>query len=152
MCSKKQKLQDIDKQLAYIREEAQLRRSLLMGDPKEFMTVKRVENGYRPITERIRDYAEVETLLPKRNVSSRRPGVWTAALPFLPLAGPCPVGEHHAPNGGRSPGNWKAAYEILQDTNNFPEFTGRICPAPKSACVVAINDNSVTIRDKTNWQ
>jgi len=44
-------------------------------------------------------------------------------------------------------GDWESAYDILQETNNFPEFTGRVCPAPcEAACVLALNDDAVTIR------
>ena len=121
--------------------------SILMGNPKGFMTVKRVENGYRPVTERIRDYAEVETLLPEAERKLQASRCMDCGVPFCHWA--CPVANIMPEWQDKIyQGDWKAAYEILQDTNNFPEFTGRICPAPcESACVLAINDDSVTIRD-----
>ncbi len=118
-----------------------------MGNPKGFLTVKRVENGYRPVNERIRDFDEVEVQLPEAARKLQASRCMDCGVPFCHWA--CPVANIMPEWQDKIyQGDWKAAYEILQDTNNFPEFTGRICPAPcESACVVAINDDPVTIRD-----
>jgi glutamate synthase (NADPH/NADH) small chain len=76
---------------------------------------------------------------------SRRRAAWTAA--WRSVWG-CPVGSLIPEWQDKlHQGDWKAAYDILQKTNNFPEFTGRLCPAPcESACVLGINDEPVSIR------
>ena len=88
-----------------------------MGNPKGFMTVKRVENGYRPVNERIRDFAEVETLLPEVERKLQASRCMDCGVPFCHWA--CPVANIMPEWQEKiSLGDWKAAYEILQDTNN----------------------------------
>jgi len=117
-----------------------------MADPKGFLKFERIDNRYRPVAERIHDYNEVETPLPQdmRRYQARR--CMDCGVPFCHWA--CPVGSL-IPEWQEKiqAGDWKAAYHILQKTNNFPEFTGRLCPAPcESGCVLGINDEAVTIR------
>jgi len=118
-----------------------------MPDPRGFIKVKRIENGYRPVEERLRDYHEVEAQLPESARRDQALRCMDCGVPFCHWG--CPVGslipEWQAKTSG---GDWQAAYEILQKTNNFPEFTGRLCPAPcEHGCVLGVNDDPVTIRE-----
>ncbi|TFH41772.1 MAG: glutamate synthase subunit beta, partial [Chrysiogenales bacterium] len=117
-----------------------------MGDPKGFLKTRRQESGYRPVEERISDYGEVEQLLPDdaRRVQASR--CMDCGVPFCHWG--CPVVNIMPEWQDRLyRGDWEGAYKILQETNNFPEFTGRICPAPcEASCVLSINDEPVTIR------
>ncbi len=100
-----------------------------MADPKGFMKVRRVENGHRPTGERVRDYAEVDVLLPEDARRLQASRCMDCGVPFCHWA--CPVANIMPEWQDKIyQGDWKAAYEILQETNNFPEFTGRLCPAP----------------------
>ena len=117
-----------------------------MGDPKGFLNIRRMESGYRPVEERVNDYKEVEILLPdsERELQSSR--CMDCGVPFCHWG--CPVGNimpEWQDLVFRK--DWKGAYDILKETNNFPEFTGRVCPAPcEASCVLSINDAPVTIR------
>jgi len=117
-----------------------------MGDPKGFISIKRKEAGYRPMSERIQDYSEVEKKLPDKLRKLQAARCMDCGVPFCQWG--CPVGNIMPEfQNMMFKDDWKSAYEILQKTNNFPEFTGRVCPAPcESACVVSIDDDAVTIR------
>lgn len=118
-----------------------------MGNPKGFLTVNKKEAGYRPVQERVKDFSEVEQTL---NIDDRKlqaSRCMDCGVPFCHWA--CPLGN-------KMPewqdlvykGKWKEAAESLQSTNDFPEFTGRICPAPcEKGCVLNIDQDSVTIRE-----
>jgi glutamate synthase (NADPH/NADH) small chain len=117
-----------------------------MGNPKGFFEVRREEAGYRPVEERISDYREVEKQLPEDARRLQASRCMDCGVPFCHWA--CPV-ENIMPEWQEMlfRGDWQSAYDILQETNNFPEFTGRVCPAPcEASCVLAINDDAVTIR------
>jgi glutamate synthase (NADPH/NADH) small chain len=118
-----------------------------MGDPKGFLTVKRVESGYRPVSQRVHDFNEVELQLPDEERQLQASRCMDCGVPFCHWG--CPVGSLMPEWQDKlHQGDWKAAYEILQKTNNFPEFTGRICPALcEASCVLAIHDQPVTIRE-----
>lgn len=119
-----------------------------MGNPKAFLTVPRQDAGYRPIHERIADFGEVEQTL---NTSDRRlqaSRCMDCGVPFCHWA--CPLGNRPPEfQDAIYKGEWKMAYEILTDTNDFPEFTGRICPALcEKSCVLKLSMNApVTIRE-----
>ncbi|MBI5873679.1 MAG: glutamate synthase subunit beta [Candidatus Omnitrophica bacterium] len=117
-----------------------------MGDEKGFLKKKREIAGYRPLEERIRDYREVEKMLPKERVQEQGSRCMDCGVPFCHYA--CPVGNVIPDwNDLMFRGQWAKAVEVLQASNNFPEFTGRICPALcEAACVVGIADDPVTIR------
>ena len=117
-----------------------------MGDPKGFINVKRREAGYRPVEERVNDYSEVEKHLPDDARRLQASRCMDCGVPFCHWA--CPVSNVMPEFQDRVyRGDWKGAYDILQETNNFPEFTGRICPALcEASCVLAIGDDAVTIR------
>ena len=115
-----------------------------MGNPKAFLTVPRVEAGYRPLHDRVKDFSEVEQTL---NTSDRRRQAsrcMDCGVPFCHWA--CPLGNK-APewNDALYKGEWEEAYKRLNDTNDFPEFTGRICPALcEKACVLNLTDHAPT--------
>ena len=115
-----------------------------MGNPKAFLTVPRVEAGYRPLHDRVKDFSEVEQTL---NTSDRRRQAarcMDCGVPFCRWA--CPLGNK-APewNDALYKGEWEEAYKRLNDTNDFPEFTGRICPALcEKACVLNLTDHAPT--------
>lgn len=119
-----------------------------MGDPKAFLTIPRHEAGYRPIHERIADFGEVEQTL---NTSDRRlqaSRCMDCGVPFCHWA--CPLGNRPSEfQDAVFKGEWREAYEILTATNDFPEFTGRICPALcEKSCVLKLSmDSPVTIRE-----
>lgn len=118
-----------------------------MANPRGFITIDRIENGYRPVHERVKDYQEVERELPEKDRKLQAARCMDCGVPFCHSN--CPVGNLMPEWQEKiQQGDWKAAYDILQATDNFPEFTGRICPALcESGCVVAINKPSVTIRE-----
>src|SRR5258708_2960057 len=118
-----------------------------MPNPRGFITIERIESGYRPIHERIRDYKEVEVELPEKDRKLQAGRCMDCGVPFCHWG--CPVGNLMPEWQDKIiQGDWQSAYEILQQTDNFPEFTGRICPALcEGSCVVAINKPAVTIRE-----
>ncbi|HLN75348.1 MAG: glutamate synthase subunit beta [Methylococcaceae bacterium] len=118
-----------------------------MGNPKGFMTIGRKEAGYRPLNDRIYDYGEVEQTLDEKDRMEQASRCMDCGVPFCHWG--CPVGS-------KIPewqdlvykADWKGAYEILHSSNSFPEFTGRVCPAPcEKSCVLAIHSEAVTIRE-----
>ena len=117
-----------------------------MGDSRGFLKIKREEGGYRPVNERINDYSEVEQQLPENARRLQASRCMDCGVPFCNWA--CPVANIMPEwQDLLFKGDWKSAYDILAETNNFPEFTGRVCPAPcEASCVLSINDDSVTIR------
>jgi glutamate synthase (NADPH/NADH) small chain len=118
-----------------------------MGDPKGFMTVPRIEAGYRPAKERIYDYGEVEQTLNENDRRLQASRCMDCGIPFCHWG--CPVGSKIPEwQDAIYRGEKAEAYYILHSTNSFPEITGRICPAPcEKSCVLAIHDESVTIRE-----
>lgn len=119
-----------------------------MGNPKAFLTIPRQEAGYRPVHDRINDFGEVEQTL---NVSDRKlqaSRCMDCGVPFCHWA--CPLGNRPPEfQDAIYKGRWKEAYKILSQTNDFPEFTGRICPALcEKSCVLKLSmDAPVTIRE-----
>jgi glutamate synthase (NADPH) small chain len=124
----------------------------LMADPRGFLTTTRQSAPKRPVAERVGDWNEIY----------RDGGIGRALLPIITKqAGRCmdcgiPFCHQGCPLGNLIPewndlvwrDDWQAAAERLHATNNFPEFTGRLCPAPcESACVLAVNSDAVTIKN-----
>jgi glutamate synthase (NADPH/NADH) small chain len=119
----------------------------MMGNPKAFMTIPRKEAGYRLISERIHDHGEVEQILNREDRKQQASRCMDCGIPFCHWA--CPLGNK-MPEWQEyiSRGDWKRGVEILHETNNFPEFTGRVCPAPcEKSCVLSLHDAPVTIRE-----
>lgn len=118
-----------------------------MADPKGFLKIKRKNAGNRPLQERIGDYSEVEQVLNSEDRMLQASRCMDCGIPFCHWS--CPV-DNLIPewNDLLYKGDWKGAYMRLAATNNFPEFTGRICPAScEHACVLNINQEPVTIRE-----
>lgn len=118
-----------------------------MGNPKGFMLIGRKPAGYRPLHERIKDYSEVEQVLDEEARKEQASRCMDCGVPFCQWG--CPV-TNNMPEWQDSiyRGNWKAAINTLHVTNNFPEFTGRVCPAPcEHACTLNIHEEPVTIRE-----
>jgi glutamate synthase (NADPH) small chain len=118
-----------------------------MADPTGFLKIKRKEAGNRPIHERICDHSEVEQVLNSEDRMLQASRCMDCGIPFCHWS--CPV-DNLIPewNDLLYKGDWKRAYDRLYATNNFPEFTGRICPALcEHSCVLNINNEAVTIRE-----
>lgn len=118
-----------------------------MPNPTGFLLYKREDAPYRPIGERVGDFGEIDLLLPEETVRRQAERCMDCGTPYCHSFG-CPV-KNRIPefNDLVYRGKWKEASENLHSTNNFPEFTGRICPAPcEPACTLAINDDPVLIK------
>lgn len=116
-----------------------------MGQVDGFMKFDRELPTSRNPKERIKDYKEVYTPLPKEKVKEQSARCMDCGVPFCHHG--CPLGNNIPDfNDAVYQGKWEEAIQILSATNNFPEFTGRICPAPcEASCVLGINNKPVTI-------
>ncbi len=117
-----------------------------MGDARGFMKHGRSLPDRRPVPVRIRDWAEVYEDLPMADLQIQASRCMDCGIPFCndgcPLGNLIPEWNHFAYND-----RWRKAIDRLHATNNFPEFTGRLCPAPcEGACVLGINEDPVTIK------
>lgn len=118
-----------------------------MGNPRGFIEVQRKLSGNRPINERIDDYGEVEQTLNDEDRKLQASRCMDCGIPFCHWA--CPVSSKIPEwQDALYRGDYKLASDILHSTNSFPEFTGRVCPAPcEKSCVLAIHEEAVTIRE-----
>lgn len=119
-----------------------------MGNPKAFLTIPRQEAGYRPIHDRINDFGEVEQTLNTSERKLQASRCMDCGVPFCHWA--CPLGNRPPEfQDALYKGKWEEAYQILTVTNDFPEFTGRVCPALcEKSCVLKLTvDAPVTIRE-----
>src|SRR5512133_259168 len=118
-----------------------------MADINGFLKIKRKEAGNRPLNERVRDNSEVEQVLNSEDRMLQAARCMDCGIPYCHWS--CGV-DNLIPewNDLLYKGDWKGAYQRLVATNNFPEFTGRICPAScEHACVLNIGFEPVTIRE-----
>lgn len=115
-----------------------------MGNPKAFLTVPRKEAGYRPVNDRIHDFGEVEQTLNTRDRQEQASRCMDCGVPFCHWA--CPLGNKPPEwNDALYKGDYELAYRLLNSTNDFPEFTGRICPALcEKACVLNLMEHEPT--------
>ena len=119
-----------------------------MGDSKAFLNIPRQEAGYRPIHERITDFSQVEQTLNSHDRKLQASRCMECGVPFCHWA--CPLGNKQPEfQDALCKGKWREAYQVLNETNDFPEFTGRICPALcEKSCVLNLScDAPVTIRE-----
>ena len=118
-----------------------------MGDVKGFLKLERVIAQYRPVCERVEDYAEVAVLRPESISKEQASRCMDCGTPFCHWG--CPISNYIPEwNDLTFHGHWEKALRLLHQTNNFPEITGRLCPALcEYACVLGINDEPVTIRE-----
>ena len=117
-----------------------------MGKITGFMEYARIEEGYRPVDERLKHYKEFVVGLDSEQAKVQGARCMDCGTPFCNNG--CPVNNIIPDfNDLVYRQDWKSAIEVLHSTNNFPEFTGRICPAPcEAACVLNVNDDPVGIK------
>ncbi len=117
-----------------------------MADPRGFMKAGRELPTRRPVEVRIQDWREVYEQFPESSLRTQAARCMDCGIPFCHNG--CPLGNLIPEwNDLTRRGDWHGAIERLHATNNFPEFTGRLCPAPcESACVLGINQDPVTIK------
>ncbi len=118
-----------------------------MGKPTGFLEFTRELPSKRPSQERVNDYKEFVERYPDEKLNQQSARCMDCGIPFCHNG--CPLGNIIPEfNDAVYRKSWKEAYEILSSTNNFPEFTGRICPAPcETACVLGINQPAITIEE-----
>ncbi len=119
-----------------------------MADPKGFMKYAREGPKRRPVELRVQDWREFYEPIPEDKLQIQAARCMDCGVPFCQSTNGCPV-VNLIPewNDLVHRGRWKDALKALHTTNNFPEFTGRLCPAPcESACVLGINSDPVSIR------
>ena len=117
-----------------------------MGKITGFIEIERRDRPYTPVPERIKVYKEFIRPLPDEEMAKQAARCMDCGIPFCQTG--CPVNNIIPDwNDLVYHGGWREALDVLHSTNNFPEFTGRVCPAPcEAACVLNINDNPVTIK------
>jgi glutamate synthase (NADPH/NADH) small chain len=117
-----------------------------MGKVTGFMEFDRLEEGYKPVPERLKNYQEFVLGLDETQAGKQAARCMDCGTPFCNSG--CPVNNIIPDfNDLVYRGDWKTAMEVLHSTNNFPEFTGRICPAPcEAACTLNVNDSAVGIK------
>ncbi|MCI7011693.1 MAG: glutamate synthase subunit beta [Prevotella sp.] len=115
-----------------------------MGNPKAFLSIPRQEAGYRPVHDRIHDFGEVEQTLNSKDRRTQASRCMDCGVPFCHWA--CPLGNKPPEwNDALYKGDYELAYRLLNSTNPFPEFTGRICPALcEKACVLNLMSHEPT--------
>ena len=117
-----------------------------MGKPTGFLEYERLDRSYAPAADRVQHYKEFVIPLKENEISQQGARCMDCGIPFCHQG--CPVNNIIPDwNDLVYQGNWQEALTVLHSTNNFPEFTGRICPAPcEAACTLNIDDNPVTIK------
>jgi glutamate synthase (NADPH/NADH) small chain len=123
-----------------------------MADPDGFLKHKRREAEHRPVHLRVRDWGEMYERVDLATLRNQASRCMDCAIPFCNSLNGCPLGNLIPDwNDLVYRDRWRDAIDRLHATNNFPEFTGRMCPAPcESACVLSINDDPVTIKQVEN--
>ncbi len=117
-----------------------------MGKVTGFMEFERLEEGYKPVPERLKNYKEFVIGLDEVQAKVQAARCMDCGTPFCNNG--CPVNNIIPDfNDLVYRGDWKNAADLLHSTNNFPEFTGRVCPAPcEAACTLNVNDSAVGIK------
>ena len=118
-----------------------------MGKATGFLEFKREVEAYLPTEKRLENYKEFTVQMPESALEKQGARCMDCGIPFCHSG--CPLGNLIPDfNDKVYQGKWKEAAQILHSTNNFPEFTGRLCPAPcEEACVLGINEDPVTIEN-----
>jgi glutamate synthase (NADPH) small chain len=118
-----------------------------VGDPRGFVKIGRKPAAKRPIEERVRDYRYIYKPWPEEELKGQASRCMDCGVPFCNTG--CPLGNLIPDwNDLVYRDHWREAIDRLHATNNFPEFTGMLCPAPcEAACVLTINDDPVTIKE-----
>ena len=118
-----------------------------MGNIRGFLDVDRLDHGKRPVAERIQDWKEFELLTPEPLLLEQASRCMDCGIPFC--HGACPLGNVIPEFNDHLYKNYpERALRSLHSTNNFPEFTGRVCPAPcEASCTLNLEEHAVTIKD-----
>src|SRR5271168_2295513 len=126
-----------------------------MGKITGFLEIERHDRKYEPVAERIKSYREFVIPLSEKDTRDQAARCMNCGIPYCHGTGAVAPGTPGCPVNNQIPdfndlvyqGNWEEASRNLHSTNNFPEFTGRICPAPcEASCTLNIDDNPVTIK------
>ena len=126
-----------------------------MGKITGFLEIDRHDRKYAPVAERIKSYREFVIPLSEKDTRDQAARCMNCGIPYCHGTGSVQPGTPGCPVNNQIPdfndlvyqGNWEEASRNLHSTNNFPEFTGRICPAPcEASCTLNIDDNPVTIK------
>ncbi len=126
-----------------------------MGKITGFLEIDRSDRVYAPVAERLKDYREFVIPLGEKDLRDQAARCMNCGIPYCHGTGSVAPGTPGCPVNNQIPdwndlvynGNWEEASRTLHSTNNFPEFTGRICPAPcEASCTLNIDDNPVTIK------
>ncbi len=126
-----------------------------MGKPTGFLEIERHDRKYTPVSERVKDFKEFVIPLSEKDTRDQAARCMNCGIPYCHGTGSVQPGTPGCPVNNQIPdfndlvynGNWEEASRNLHSTNNFPEFTGRICPAPcEASCTLNIDDNPVTIK------
>jgi NAD(P)H-dependent glutamate synthase small subunit len=118
-----------------------------MGEIKGFLKHKRQQVAHRAVEQRIYDFAEIDLPLRPEDIHEQTARCMDCGIPFCHGVG-CPL-KNYIPDFNELVyvGKWQQACQLLHSTNNFPDFTGRVCPAPcEASCTLSINDEPVLIR------
>ncbi len=117
-----------------------------MGKITGFLEFERNDRDYRPVDERVRHYREFVISLPENDTREQAARCMNCGIPYCHTG--CPVNNQIPDwNDLVYAGDWQEASRNLHSTNNFPEFTGRVCPAPcEASCTLNLDDNPVTIK------
>lgn len=118
-----------------------------MGKPTGFLEFERQDEAYIKVEQRVKNYKEFTIPLEEKSLKDQGARCMNCGIPFCHSG--CPLGNFIPDfNDSVYRGRWEEAAQILHATNNFPEFTGRLCPAPcEEACVLGINEDPVTIEN-----
>src|SRR6516225_116181 len=126
-----------------------------MGKVTGFLEIERHERKYKPVAERVKHFREFVVPLTEKDARDQAARCMNCGIPYCHGTGSVAPGTPGCPVNNQIPdfndlvyqGNWEEASRNLHSTNNFPEFTGRICPAPcEASCTLNIDDNPVTIK------
>ena len=126
-----------------------------MGKITGFLEIDRNDRVYGPVAERLKNYREFVIPLDEKDLRDQAARCMNCGIPYCHGTGSVAPGTPGCPVNNQIPdwndlvynGNWEDASRTLHSTNNFPEFTGRICPAPcEASCTLNIDDNPVTIK------
>ncbi|EGP09839.1 glutamate synthase subunit beta [Afipia clevelandensis] len=126
-----------------------------MGKPTGFLEIERHDRKYEPVAERVKNFKEFVIPLNEKDLRDQAARCMNCGIPYCHGTGSVQPGTPGCPVNNQIPdwndlvykGDWQEASRTLHSTNNFPEFTGRICPAPcEASCTLNIDDNPVTIK------
>src|SRR6202050_3310702 len=126
-----------------------------MGKITGFLEIDRHDRKYEPVAERIKSYREFVVPLSEKDTRDQAARCMNCGIPYCHGTGSVAPGTPGCPVNNQIPdfndlvyrGSWREASHNLHSTNNFPEFTGRVCPAPcEASCTLNLDDNPVTIK------